>query len=315
VALIVSASVDDERDHAAITTNNEFAALAIRIQADAVLSELRHLPHFLELSPRQVADVSGIKSYLVNGWNTERILRITAESLTAEALPSGLQWGFPMAYYAVYSVTLAYFRVAGFTEQSHTSVIRKFGSLIGQGKYPQSLSFFASGPRPCVFRGVQHDAGFSTLSKPYDKQTADTMIACFLSGTRKQDLEEKKKDIKLFTKAGKRKRAFRSDDWSQVSERLGRTSLLSLLYRKRIKANYRDIDTFLSPQIDGSGIFMALQQIVDSLSLIHEALIAKIIGIAKLEQIQSTVSAADFLFVRQRFEKVRNAVPNGQSCC
>lgn len=302
--LIIGQSIYDERDHAAITTNNEFAALAIKIQPDAVLSELRQLPHFLSLSPRQPADVGEIKNYLINGWNTERMLRMTATNLTADALQSGLQWGFPMAYYSIYSIALGYFKVAGYTESSHTSVIRKFGSLVAQGKYPQSVSFFASG-RPCIFSGVLHDSGFSTLTKPYNLETADKMIACFLSGTRKQNLGEKKKDLKLVTKGGKRKRAFDQHDWLQVSERLGRTSLLSLLYRKRIKANYRDIDTFLSSQIDARGIFSSLQQIADSVNLIHEAMIAKMITTIEFAKLQSSISPCDFPFVQGRLNKIR----------
>lgn len=213
-----------------------------------------------------------------------------------------------MAYYSVYSVALAYFNVAGYTEQSHTSVIRKFGSLVAQGKYPKSVSFLASGPRPCVFSGVRHDATFSTLTKPTDAEAAGKMIACFLSGTRTQDLEEKKKDLKLVTKAGKRKRAFSGEDWSQVSERLGRTSILSLLYRKRIKANYRDIDTFLSPKIDGSGIFRSLEQIVDSINLIHEAIIAKTVSIKEYAKLQSSLPSADFPFVYQRLTRIAGAI-------
>ena len=308
VSPIIKQSINDERDHAAITTNNEFAALAIRIKPGIALDELCQLPYFLSLQKRHVADVDAIGNYLVNGWNTERILRITAKSLTVDALPSGLQWGFPMAYYSVYSVALAYFKVAGYTESSHTSVIRKFGSLATQGKYPQSMSFLASGPKPCVFSGIQYDAEFSTLSKPNDAKTADKMIACFLSGTRKRDLEEKKKDIRLVTKAGKRKRAFDSDDWSKVSEKLGRTSLLSLLYRKRIKANYRDIDAFFSPRIDGSGIFRSLHQMVDTINLVHEAMIAKMIGTAGFEKLQQDISTTEFPFVRHRFEKIQIAI-------
>ncbi len=308
MSLITSASVNDERDHAAITTNNEFAALAIKVQSDAALDELMRLPHFLSLSRRQASDLDVIEDFLVNGWNTERILGITADSLTPGALPSGLQWAFPMAYYSVYSVTRACFKTAGYTEASHTSVIRKFGSLVQQGKYPESVSFFASGPRPCRFSGVQQEAGFSTLITPYDKQTADKIIACFLNATRKRDLQEKKKHIKLPTKAGKRKRAFRSGDWSQVSEGLGHTSLLSLLYRKRIKANYQDIDTFLSPKINGTGIFCSLQQIVNSLNLIHEAMIARMIGIDEFEKLEADLSSKDFQSLRKRFEKIRTAL-------
>ena len=300
--------INDERDQAAITTNNEFDALAIRIKASVAFDELCHLPYFCSLAQRQLADADKIGKYLINGWNTERILRITGNSLTDDALPSGLQWGFPMAYYSVYSVALAYFKVAGHTERSHTSVIRKFGSLVTQGKYPQSMSFLAFGPRPFVFSGIQYDAGFSTLSKPNDQKTADRIIACFLSGTRKQDLQEKKQDIRLVTKTGKRKRAFDNDDWLKVSEKLGRTSLLSLLYRKRIKANYRDIDAFFSPCIDGSGIFRSLHQIVDSINLIHEAMIAKMISTGGLEKLQQEISKTEFPFVRDRFEKIRIAV-------
>lgn len=298
----------EERDAAAITTNNEFAALEIMIRPEVVLSELCDIPWFHELPSRSLTDFEFVKDQLVNGWNTERILKITAASLTANALPSGLQWGFPMAYYSAFSVALAYFKVAGHTESSHASVIRKFGSLVAQGKYPKSVSFFASGPKPCVFNGVQHDPTFSTLTIPIDAKTAEKMVACFLSGTRKQDLEEKKKDMRLITKAGKRKRAFTTEDWSQVSERLGCTSLLSLLYRKRIKANYRDIDTFFSQKIDASGIFRSLEQVVDSINFIHEAMIVKMIGLSEFETLLSNVSSTDFPFVYERREKIKGTV-------
>src|SRR5438552_12977441 len=97
--LIIRPLVDNERDHAAVTTNNEFTGLAIKIRPDVVLHELRQLSHFLSLSPRHVSNIGVIKNYLINGWNTERMLKMSATSLTTDALPSGLQWGFPMAYY------------------------------------------------------------------------------------------------------------------------------------------------------------------------------------------------------------------------
>ncbi len=64
MSLITSASVNDERDHAAITTNNEFAALAIKVQSDAALDELMRLPHFLSLSRRQASDLDVIEDFL-----------------------------------------------------------------------------------------------------------------------------------------------------------------------------------------------------------------------------------------------------------
>lgn len=308
VPCLVSLVADAEsRGNAARTTSNEFAALAIRLRPQVASAELKDLPQFTSLSQR-VEDPTKFRNQLVNGWNTERILGMTAEVLTQDALSSGLQWAFPMAYYATYSVTVAYFKAVGFTESSHTAVIRKFGSLVALGKYPSCMSFFADGPRPCAFCGVQYDPTFSTLARPTDPETADKIICSFLSGTRKLDLEEKKKDLKLLTKAGKRKQAFDSEDWAKVSEKLGRTSLLSLLYRKRIKANYRDIDTFLSPQIDAVGIFRALQLTVNSINLVHEAFVARLVGRQKFEHLLAAVPRQGFKFVRRRYEVFRDAI-------
>ena len=56
--------------------------------------------------------------------------------------------------------------------------------------------------------------------------------------------------VKIKTKHGKRKTSFSADDWQQVSRNLGATSLLSLLYRKRLKANYDAIETLLADELN-----------------------------------------------------------------
>lgn len=94
MTLIATVMAAEERDAAAVTTNNEFTALGIAIRPDLVLNELCNIPWFQKLQSRTLTDFESVKDQLVNGWNTERILRITAASLTENALPSGLQWGF-----------------------------------------------------------------------------------------------------------------------------------------------------------------------------------------------------------------------------
>jgi len=64
----------------------------------------------------------------------------------------------------------------------------------------------------------------------------------------------------------------------------------------------------LSPKIDGSGIFRSLEQIVDSINFIHEAMIAKIIGTEEYKKLRSNVSSADFPFVDQRLARIRAVV-------
>lgn len=289
-----------EADHAAIATNHQFAALAMWFDPQKLAADLVALSHFSSLKRSPTYRFDEVKKWVVNGWNTERILGLTAESLSDEALQSALQWGFPQAYYSVYTLTLACFKTLGHTETSHTGVIKKFGSLAGEGKYPPAISFHATGHEPIEFIGVKHDGNFSALTKPNNPHSAEKQIACFLSGTRKHDLKEKKKDFQLKTAAGKNKKNFTDADWKKVSEKLGHTSVVSLLYRKRIKSNYHEIDTFLSSHIDGTNIFSSLRHIVQCLNLIHEAQIAKAIGKCEYDKLVGSVPANDFHFVAAR---------------
>ena len=93
---------------------------------------------------------------------------------------------------------------------------------------------------------------------------------------------------------------FDQSDWEQVVANLGNTSVLSLLYRKRIKANYRGIETFLSPKLDGSALFKALRRIVASINAVHEMLIAKSVGSHTYNQLIASVPASEFDFVTAR---------------
>lgn len=289
-----------EADHAAVATNHQFAALAMWFDPQKLAAEIVALSHFSNLKKSSTYKFDEVKKWVVNGWNTERILGLTAESLSEDALQSALQWGFPQAYYSVYTLTLACFKTLGHTELSHTSVIKKFGILCEQGKYPASISFHATGNEPMQFVGVGHDGNFSVLTKPNNQHTAEKHIACFLSGTRKHDLKEKKKDLKLKTVTGKNKTHFTDADWQQVSEKLGHTSIVSLLYRKRIKSNYREIDTFLSSKIDGKNLFASLRHIVKCVNLIHEAQIAKAIGKCDYNKLVDSVPSKDFHFAVAR---------------
>jgi len=302
VCVFSSKRTADDKDcsAAAVTTNNQFAALLAKLEPRSLISEVVSLPHFGGLKPARNYNFDEVKKWAVNGWNTERILGLTEMSLSSDALQSALQWGFPQAYYSAFTLMLAFFKVVGHTESTHTTVIKKFGSLVDQGKYPQAISFLATGYKPFQFHGVTFDNKFSTLIKPDNPTAVEKQIALFLSGTRKQDLVEKKMDFRLQTKAGKKKRHFTPLDWQRVSEGLGNTSLLSLLYRKRIKANYREIDTFLNPHIDGANLFLALHRIVFCLNLVHEAFIAKSVGKAEYKKLTSQVSSGDFHFVAAR---------------
>jgi hypothetical protein len=77
----------------------------------------------------------------------------------------------------------------------------------------------------------------------HDPASVDKQIAQFLRGTRRLSLDEHREKVKIKNLVGLPKKRLSEGDWEGIAERVGATSLLSLLYRKRIQANYRDIDS------------------------------------------------------------------------
>lgn len=291
-----------EADFAAEMTNRQFAALRSRMAKADLEKEAAAL---LCSRPRRRAKncaVAEVRKWATNSWNTEQILRLSAELLPAEQLVNALQWAFPQAYYSTFALTLATYKVIGHTETSHAAVIRRFGELVAAGQYPSCLSFTASGAKPILFDGTAKAPAASTMAfDPADPKSVNTQIAQFLKGTREKDLGERKKSLVLKGKDGKRRKNFGPAEWDKVSESLGRTSLLSLLYRKRIKSNYQEIDTFLNPNIDAAQLFTDLIHVVTCLNLIHEAVIAQALGLPTYGDLQAALPAVpDFLRTRTK---------------
>lgn len=303
--MFVSVPPKDDVYFAARMTNTQFAALACRLSAARVLPELGPLLSARTIRKGALADPADISRWLVNGWSTERLLRTNAALLDGDALRHSLHWAFPQAYYSVFAVTQAYFRAVGYTEAAHASTIKKFGMEVQAGRYPPSLAFYADGSRRKSFAGLcctklQQSLDFD----PEDGTTIDGQIAQFLGATRELDLDSKKTDYKFKTKAGIRRKVLRAEEWEQVSQGLGPTSLLSLLYRKRIKANYRDIDTFLHPELNPATLYRNLLCIVGALNVTHEAMIGVALGRTWLATAVASVSRT----VGERPQKRMSAV-------
>jgi hypothetical protein len=77
-----------------------------------------------------------------------------------------------------------------------------------------------------------------------------------------------------------------------VSDGLGPTALLSLLYRKRIKANYQDIDTFLHSELQPEPLYKHLLGIVGGVNFVHEVFIARALGDDFLRQTLDSIPSA-----------------------
>jgi hypothetical protein len=113
--LIISAPEEwDELRYAAEMTARQFKAIAVRLHPTTILSELARVPR-IATPVRRTPNIAEVRQSLVSGWNTENLLRLTSELLKDESNASALQWSFPVAYYSAYAVTLAWFRVAGWS--------------------------------------------------------------------------------------------------------------------------------------------------------------------------------------------------------
>ena len=106
----------------------------------------------------------------------------------------------------------------------------------------------------------------------------DSHIASLLDSTRQYDLKDRLKNQRHKTKTGKLKKKFTDEEYNKASSQEGHTSILSFLYRKRVKSNYHDIDSFLSSQLEADTIFASILSVVDCLHAVHEAYIIKAIG-------------------------------------
>ncbi len=270
---------------AARMTNCQFGALANRLAPGRVASELESLLRARRPTKSHTYDKAVVAKWLKNGWSTEQLLRFNQVGLHGDALRHSLHWAFPQAYYSVFAVCLAYFKAVGYTEESHAGVVRKFG-LEGKAKrYPPSIAALAHGGKVVSFTNLSNTVLPTSLSfDPQDAATIDGQIAQFLRSTREMDLKARKTDMRIRTKRGTIKKALSEADWTSVSDSLGYTSLLSLLYRKRIKANYRDIDTFLHEELEVAPLYEHLLRTVGAMNFTHEVLLAAALGPPFLEQ-------------------------------
>lgn len=265
---------------AAEMTERQFNALKLRIESTGV-ADIPGLKRVIKPFKSAKLDESELRKWLISSWNTEHILSLSSTLLEAAA-GAILQWTFPQAYYSCFSSTLAFFQVAGFMDSSHSSVTRRFAQLVESGEYPAGISFLGHGTKSnMVFKSL--NPGISSSSSlqfdQSDPKSWDRHIRQFLRSTRELNLDKKKGDLKLKTKKGKTRTVFQEEHWEIASDKIGPTGLLCLLYRKRIKANYRDIDTFTESGLDPTEIFEALLTIVDVVSTANESFIASAMGI------------------------------------
>lgn len=287
-----------EADWAALTTANQFKALGLYAkhcynQTDS----LSHYRKLLRVRSRNQLDITRIRQLLINSWNTERLLRSTSNNFSGPGSGFVAQWAFPQSYYAAFNSTLASFSASGFTERSHAAVRKKVSDLASRGALLCELNIVIDGGlNNLKTQGISSTIqDFCSLRlNDSDFEEVKRHLMSFFRSTRRMHLEDKKPDLNIRTKDGKKmKKSFRYADWERVSSALGKTSWLCLLYRKRIKSNYRDIDTFLSPRFETEAVLGGLVDFTNVFNLVNEINIVNHLGSKELRSWIPT--GADFI--------------------
>lgn len=310
--LLVDAQENQELWFKAEMTHRQFASLSHKLVSADIENEILNLDFFVSrLEKAKNLNLDEVEKWLKNSWNTENVLIQNKSIIENTGQSFAMQWAFPQAYYSTFGSLLAHFKALGYTQESHTAVLKNFSSLVEQNKFPESICFYCTGGK--------RNYGFVNIVKPNDVapmdfdianiKTVDNHICQFLKATREIKLDDKAPDLKFKNGKGQKRKKLSPAMWQQVSNALGHTTIMDLLYRKRIKANYQDIDTFSSSQFKGIEVLTNLSSVVGRLNLINETYIAKAIGLNNYEaMLNRHLKKVNNETVKMRFETTKTII-------
>ena len=276
---------------------NHFFSIVYCINCDGDRFELKKIPYYNDIKIKNGDfDIQQVRKLLWNSWSTEYAYRIGEKIDNNDYYKFSLHWNFPQAYYSVYLSMTAFHETQGTANEQHEKSIKLFGNSVKDKHYPRAISFYTSGLKDeFKYYGLPNFKGFpkdnSVLSKIDCLEDAELQLATFLKTTRKKNAEdkrkrcEKKKDSRFKTAKGEFRKSFQKKHWDIIYKTIPTTSVFNLLYRLRIKANYRDIESFINADIDFKSFHTSLGELIYYLNFVHEAYIVKAIGIKEYEKI------------------------------
>lgn len=278
-------------NHGSRIVKEQLESICDRILDCDIEKDIKSSKGFRKLHGKGI-DVESIKGTLFNGWNTESILRMNSILLNDKDNHFILQWSFPQSYYSLYMILISFFKINN--EEyivSHKGVRDVFYKYISHNRYPSSVSVYC--------KGTLKNKTFENLD------FLEFKVEELLKTTRDIDLKSKK-DFEVNNKTSKfhKRKRLNESDWEEIDKNLTPTTLLDYLYRKRIKSNYKDIETYTMLNEYSTKSQQYLESIVFHFNLINEIFICKIVGKNKFIKLYDEFiggnSNHDFLKERKR---------------
>lgn len=279
---------------------NHYFGISYHIKQAADAYMLQQLPYFISHQHEvEEADKELMRKHLLNSWNTEYALRTTAENNDEQYLRNALHWTFPQAYYSVYAGVQAFLITQGIHSTNSEQIRREVGRLVVKGAYPNPVGYYAAG----------HFGDFRVFRLPFSKwrpglqivdkePEAQAQIGQFLRTTRKLKAQSIRQRVQSdpttairSMRTGEVLQKFSAAHWHQLTWRIGYTTYFDLLSRLRITANHREIERFIESEIDVKLFHQSLLEIVDYLNFVHEAYVAKTLGLNAYKQMLASLPA------------------------
>lgn len=304
-----SISTSSDRREKAIPSKvyfNRFHAIAYHILADEERFNLRPIQRFSQLACENEAfSVEECRKLLWNCWSTEYAFRLSGLVDDPEFYRYALHWNFPQAYYSLFLSMTAYQYTQAVESWEHEKAIKVFGNHIKDSHYPKVISPYATGlynkirvfELPLAAKKLNE---FEVLASIETTEDAQMSIKSFLKSTRIQNAEHKrerykqKNDKRFHTAKGNFSERFSEKHWNIIYQSIPITSIMNIMYRLRIKANYRDIQTFMDAEGLNFRMFhKSLSTVVEYLNFVHEAYTCKAIGKEAYESILNGFKGVD----------------------
>lgn len=300
---------------------NHFFAMDYHIQHQNDLEDLTRFPIFHDFKGGVSEEGRKVlEKLLLNSWSAEYALRITPvvndrDAGSEQYLQSSLHWTFPQAYYSVLFSARAFLAIQGISVSNEELIRKRIGNMVVRGYYPASIGYYALGPinsysirrLPMATR-----SGKSDLGLPSRAGAAQAELGQFLKTTRDQRVKALRNAIQNNPKTALRSQRtgevlqkFGAEQYKLLAKQIGYTTYFDMLSRLRISSTNREIERFVDSEIDVRLFHQSLVNIVSHVNAVHEAYIAKALGLEGFRQLVAKLPA--YLqegFLRERIQTI-----------
>lgn len=298
---------------------NHFFAMDYHIQHQNDLFDVAKFPVFQQFYGRATDESRrALEKLLLNSWSAEYALRITPVVNDEQYLQSSLHWTFPQAYYSALFSARAFLSVQGVNVSNEELIRKRIGNMVVRGYYPASIGYYALGPiNGYRIQRLPMAKRFSVATKtdlllPSRSGSAQAELAQFLKTTRDQRVKSLRNAIQnnpktalRSPKTGEILQKFSVEQYRQLAKQIGYTTYFDMLSRLRISSTNREIERFVDSEIDVKLFHQSLVNIVSHVNSVHEAYIAKSLGIEAYRQLVAKLpSYLQESFVRERMNTI-----------